>query len=363
MEPMPGSFIEEQEEVPDKNIKWYQKVFNKELLYYITLKAPLLIVYGVFSTCIEIFHKCIKISSIYRYKNVSHENNLRKFILDSKIPDQDEHEYLTPYLCGSYVESLNKANEQGKFVFIFLQSTLLDNSSQVTNNVLKELAPLLKKYQGVFWMGDISSNTEALQVADMFKVKYCPALIFLCLDNNGKFKLQFKVEGSTLSANVRWKERLESKIMECYSQLLSVRQQRNVVNEQNRRYDESLRRDQELERQQQEAMLKGKWLRWRNSELKAEPRSGCKIRLTFPDGERIIRKFDPSCPVEEIYAFVELHRLNITETSRERVDYHYDYPFILATPVPRAELRDINQRISENSSICPSGNLIVEMNS
>lgn len=228
-------------------------------LYY-----PIALVYYIFFTLFQIRGICaVVVDRLYVNKKAgdTHESHLEFFLQQSSNSGLDTNEtYAAPWLCHSYSELVDQCTREGRFQFVFIQSTLFRDHQVVTANVVKHLTPLLTKYSGLLWMGDIATNTEALQVADMFKVKHCPVLAVFYTDNGGggssanqsntqnsggrgmkKLKMIYKMEGEKFlkqnssqgeGAEPEWGPRLKGKLNEHYSHVILYNRSQNQQHEQ-----------------------------------------------------------------------------------------------------------------------------------
>lgn len=228
---------------------------QRSLVKYLSfaLYYPIAAVYYIFFTIFQIKSICaVVVDRLYVNKKAgdTHESQIEFFLQQSSSSGLDVNEtYSAPWLCHSYSELVDQCTREGKFQFVFIQSTLLKDHQTVTANVVKHLTPLLAKYSGSLWMGDLVTNTEALQVADMFKVKHCPVLAVFYTDNGAnanpsnssssgrnmkKLKMIYKMEGEKfLKQNAfqcdmgagrevepEWVPRLKSKLNEHYSHVI-----------------------------------------------------------------------------------------------------------------------------------------------
>ncbi|OXB40894.1 hypothetical protein B1J92_L07128g [Nakaseomyces glabratus] len=286
---------------------------------------------------------------------------------------------------GSYTQLLDTCTDQLKFGMIYLHDPLLDDSLNYLDKILcsEDFVKLLKRYQILLWFGDVT-NSEGMQVSNALKVRSFPFLGVLTVKNNKKIELFGKFEGPVHNFTAASLENILSKE---YPSLLQLRQQKQHIEverfireQQDARFNDSLRRDQERERarleeqnraayEAEQTVLRKQWLLWRKKSLKSEPNSSqdsSRIAIRMEDGSRIVRKFDAGLPIEEIYAFVELYSTNLLQ-SEEQYDaedppsnYHHSYNFTLIVPVPRKELNPAIT-ISDESSIYPSGTIIIEI--
>lgn len=285
-------------------------------------------------------------------------------------------------LQGSYTELLAACSDQCKFAVIYLHDSMLDNSMQYVNNVLcsVKFTTLIKKYQILLWFSDVTTS-EGLQVANALKVRQFPFLGVLCLKAEKKIEVIGRMEGSI---DRYAPNHLETILSKGYPRLIQIRQQRQnsalqriIREQQDSRFEESLAVDRQRERDRQEQRAREvaqqehesqrkQWLLWRRGQLRPEPSNGvdtCRVAIRLEGGGRIVRKFDASLPVEEIYAYVELYNEQLLDISRT-VDsppqgYQHQYSFLLTIPVPRKEL-DPSSTIREESGLYPSGNIVME---
>lgn len=287
-------------------------------------------------------------------------------------------------LQRSYTQLLDKCADQVKFGMIYLHDPLMDDSMNYVTKILcsEEFIKLLKKYQIVLWFGDIT-NTEGMQVSNSLKVRSFPFLGILTIKADKKIELYGKYEGVVDEFTPAT---LESILKKEYPRLLQLRQQKQNIEveriireQQDARFNESLRRDQERSRQEEEATnrrrheeqqqeLRKQWLLWRKKYLRVEAPAGhdsSKIAVRMPDGNRIVRKFDATLPIEEIYAFVELYNEDLLSSEDDYfqndppANYDHIYKFKLVVPVPRKEL-DQSKTIGEEAAIYPTGNIVIE---
>ena len=286
---------------------------------------------------------------------------------------------------GSYTELLEIINEQCKFAIIYLHSPLLDDNSQYLNQVLctEDYVNTITKFQCMIWFNDVTCS-EGLQVSNALKISEFPFLGVLSLNSSSKVELIYRLEGplKTYSPSA-----LYNTLSNEHSNLIQLRQmrqnvalQRIIREQQDSRYQESLRRDQETDRTREtqrvyEANLqliqiqKRDWLFWKRTQLLPEPNNSenvCRVAIRLIDGTRLVRRFDPSLLIEEIYAYVELYINDLLPVMGEAYEevtsppgYQHKYDFLLISSVPRRELNPPS-RISEENSIYPSGNIVME---
>ena len=295
----------------------------------------------------------------------------------------------TQLIQNSYLELLENCSSECKFGLIYLHDPLLCNKMTYVENILcsQRFIDCIKSYQMLLWFGDITTS-EGLQVANALKVRKLPYFGVLSKSRNDTTEIIFSFNGSIEEYNPR---DLESVLVQKYPYLLqmieqrqNVERERHIREQQDERFRQSLLRDQERERQRREAIqreqeqrhlaiLKKQWLLWRKSQLHPEPTrsqtqdvSRIAIKMNDDNNSRIVRNFDPTLPIEEIYAFVELTQNGVMESEEQYQygnsppsGYQHEYKFKLIVPVPRKEL-DLSTIIGDEPGIYPSGNIIVE---
>lgn len=295
-----------------------------------------------------------------------------------------EHGSLGPDIVqGGYTDVLNACSEQCKLAIIYVHDSLLDNSMQYVNELLcsERFATLIKKYQVLLWFSEVTVS-EGLQVANALKVRQFPFLGVLSLKAEKKIEIIGRLEGDL---DKYGSNALESILTKGHGRLVQLRQQRQNIalqrlirEQQDSRYSESLRRDQEISRQrnaqrqsemEQETQerLRRQWLLWRKSVLRPEPSgsggSACRVAIRMDGDTRIIRKFDASLTIDEIYAYVELSMKGLLDSTEVHNSppqgYQHQYTFLLITPVPRKQL-DPAITIRDEPAIYPSGNIVTE---
>ncbi|QLG72415.1 hypothetical protein HG535_0D01230 [Zygotorulaspora mrakii] len=425
--PIPGTFPEpqtqqetqtqrrdgsEQEETSRPTTR--RTILSRRTIAMMVLQLPLVILHYIMSfmiTMVSLIKPLYALQGFYKRKSMrtsdgkSRLNNLLELLSnESERTLNSEDSGLTTYsfgslyslengsFCqdivqGSYTDLLNACSEQCKFAMIYLHDSLLDNSTEYVNGLLctEQFTTLIKKYQILLWFSDVSTS-EGLQVANALKVRQFPFLGLLSLKAENKIELFGRMEGSLTQYKANF---LENMLGKAYSKLLQIRQQRQnnalqqlIREQQDNRYNESLSADQRRERERatqrdtmnqaiEQARLKMLWLLWRKSTLAPEPSSDsgiptCKVAIRADSGERVIRRFDASLPIEEIYAFVELQRTPNTLDAEESQNtgapprgYHHQYEFTLVSPVPRKELEP-STVIHDETAIFPSGTIIIE---
>jgi FAS-associated factor 2 len=171
---------------------------------------------------------------------------------------------------------------------------------------------------------------------------------------------------------------------------------RDIRSQQDSAYERSLAVDRERKRKAEEerrereraekAALEAKaeelryaanlavWRRWRAARVRPEPKADVpakevvRISLRLPSAERVVRRFNASDSIEEVYAFVECYDILSSGEGIDGADepeadvdddFEHAYAFRLVSPMPR-EVFDVQEGGSVGQRIGRSGNLIVE---
>ncbi|KAG8899993.1 hypothetical protein FRB99_006331, partial [Tulasnella sp. 403] len=105
-------------------------------------------------------------------------------------------------------------------------------------------------------------------------------------------------------------------------------------------------------------------------QLAEEPASTVKglirVGIRLPNGQRLVRRFNPSDPVESLYAFADVHFLPSKDDrpapSTPPADYTHEYEFGLATTYPRKEVPFSSTATLGDVDVLSGGaNLVVEL--
>ncbi|AMD21729.1 HFL127Cp [Eremothecium sinecaudum] len=406
---LPGGFPEERTEEATSASSGNN---IKDKILHCLITPPLLLLYFILSVTlfiIDTFKPIRKLVVFYdnnRFRNSEEYSNHYQALVDNIISDcgrynlsarepptlGETHSFYSLYntenglllpnmIQGGYSDLLKTCTEQGKFALIYIHDPMLPSPLEYVHRLLtsEEMINMIRRYQMLLWFGSVTT-AEGLQVANYLRARQFPFIGFLTLKSETKLEFICRIEGKLFDFSL---SSLESKLQAAYSKLLVLRQQRQnrelqrlVMEQQDYRYQQSLMRDQERSRasdearlqeqqQQEEEGLKKQWLLWRKSVLHPEPTEGdiCRLGIRTNTG-RLVRKFDASLPIEEVYAFVELHLLGVlsnneTYEADSAPDYNYSYNFKLTTPVPRVEL-DPEKLIRDEAAIYPSGTVVYE---
>ncbi|KAG0225466.1 hypothetical protein BGW42_004272, partial [Actinomortierella wolfii] len=254
------------------------------------------------------------------------------------------------------------------------------------------------------WGGNVKES-EGFQVATTLQAVRYPFIGVIALSQTSagssatKMVLIDRIEGPTTAEQIIQRlTNLQARHSAVLSRLRAERRERELARElrqqQDDAYQQSLRADREkaqkareaaeaAERERQEqarleaervAALerKERHLKWLFENLPEEPaadESGC-ARLSFKlwNGERVIRRFRGTEPVENVYVFIETieyredgAKADTNVVAEEDKGYKHEYDFVLISPFPRTKVTQRDQLIKDVPALWPSANLVVEL--
>ena len=304
-----------------------------------------------------------------------------------------------PFFDGGYSQAYDKAKSELKYLVVVLLSPEHDDTrSFVRETLLHQDVINFMQEKGdrlILWAGNVQ-DSEAYRVASSIRCTKFPFVgLVVYTPTTSSMSLVSRVSGLVPHSLLLRKLRIA--ITQIDEQLDLVRSQRaqqqasrDLREAQNSAYERSLAQDRERlkqrreaeaakEREEKEAQRSeerrerhardlAQWRRWRGQKLSAEPsdsnKEAVRISIRMPSGDRILRRFDPSAELEELYAFVDCFDFLKEESVSEKDQacpegFNHKYQFKLVSPMPReayelAEGGTIRERIGK------SGNLLVE---
>ncbi|QPG93598.1 hypothetical protein C2857_001088 [Epichloe festucae Fl1] len=317
-----------------------------------------------------------------------------------------------PFFEGGMAQAHDLAKKKLKFLLVILLSPEHDDTASFVRDTLlsQDVVDYIQDPINniVLWGGNVL-DSEAYQVAMEYACTKFPFSALVCLTPK---------EGSTRMGIVKrlvgpmpastYLSELRNSVEKYGSDLDGVRAERSAQevarslrNEQDSAYERSLAIDRERARQKKEAAAFAKaaeamarqraeaavlldkqrrqWKIWRATKILPEPPSSdtnvVRVALKMPDefaaAGRVIRRFPPDAPLEELYAFVECYdRLQELEdddsaegASAAAVEapagYEHKYGFRIASTLPRV-VYEPSATATMGEQIGKSGNLIVE---
>ncbi|KAF1986395.1 hypothetical protein K402DRAFT_393873 [Aulographum hederae CBS 113979] len=314
-----------------------------------------------------------------------------------------EEEYGThtlPFQETGYAQAFDTAKRDLKFLLVILLSPEHDDTSSFVKDTL--LAPEVVDYLNsnknniLVWIGNVQ-DSEAYQVSTALhctKLPFTGLIVHTPSASSTAMSVVARIAGPTSAASLLQSvQRAIQQNSEALGRVRTTRAEqaatRTLREQQESAYERSLAQDRERARQKKEAEEARKreedaakaaadaeerhatnlarWKRLRASKIAPEPGSDVKdavrISLRLGDGERIVRKFAPNAPMEELYAFVECYDV-LQEEIDEKVDepesdFEHKYDFRLVSPMPR-EAYKLEAGGTVREKIGRSGNLIVE---
>ncbi|KAF9973260.1 hypothetical protein BGZ73_003486 [Actinomortierella ambigua] len=306
--------------------------------------------------------------------------------------------------AGGYTAALNRAKNDLKFLFVYLHSVEHDATDKFCRETLtnSELVGYLRSNDYLVWGGNVA-EVEAFQVATTLQTARYPFIGVIALSQDGygsaKMVLIDRIEGpNTPQQIIQRLTQLQARHSAALNRLRAERREREVSRQlrqqQDDAYQQSLQADREkaqkareaariaererLEQERHEAERvaalerKERHLKWLYEELPEEPAAnepGC-ARLSFKlwNGERVIRRFRGTEPVENVYVFIETieyredgSKAETDVVAEEDKGYQHVYDFVLISPFPRTKVTQRDQLIKDVPALWPSASLVVEL--
>lgn len=321
---------------------------------------------------------------------------------------------------GGFAQAFDEAKQNLKFLIAILQSDEHDLTGPFNRQVLTDprVVEFLNKENTIVWLGNVE-NSEGFQIAESLKCTTFPFTILVApfpkTPNSSVVVLKslVTIQGAE-SDPMHFISTLEEKI-ETHSPILAtliydkeereldrrLREQQNAAYERSlavdrerarvareeklqRELQEKERKAKEEEEKRQAALLKEKehaWKLWKIGKLGPEFTSSspdqraARISIRTLEGTRLVRKFSGEDTIEDIYSYVECHKLLETIDNAELVKiyktpelypkpegYTHEYKFKLASSMPRKVIEpDSKKLIKSEKAIWPSGSLVVEV--
>ncbi|KAF9988251.1 hypothetical protein BGZ75_009732 [Mortierella antarctica] len=310
------------------------------------------------------------------------------------------------FYAGGYSAALNKAKSELKFLVVYLHSDEHDATDNFCRETLadSELLSYLRTNDFLIWGGNVK-EAEGFQVATTLQTVRYPFIGVIALSqptagsSATKMVLIDRIEGPSTAEQII--QRLTQQVARqsaALDRLRAERRERDMAREirqqQDDAYQQSLRADREKARQQREAQEAAEKLQREQERIEAEKvealnrrerhlkylfenlpqepsagESGC-ARLSFKlwNGERVIRRFKGTEPVEHVYVFIETIEFRETGSkaelqleAEEHVGYRHEYDFVLISPFPRTKITDRERLIQDEPALWPSASLVVEL--
>ena len=296
-----------------------------------------------------------------------------------------------------YAQAYDLAKKDLKFLLVILISPEHDETSSFVRETLlsQEVIGYINDPRNniILWAGSVQ-DSEAYQVSaalNCSKFPFAALISHTPQDSSTSMSTIARISGflppSAFVARLRTAISRQSGALERVRSTRNEQQAaRNLREEQNSAYERSLAQDRERARQRREAEAarlraekeeKAKleaaerekrnleqWRRWRAQLIAPEPAADAegasRVSIRMSSGERVIRKFEASTSMEELYAFVECYGSEKSDAipASKPENYKHSYKFRLVSPIPRQVYSTDGGNIG--SILGRSGNLIVE---
>lgn len=304
-----------------------------------------------------------------------------------------------PFLEMGYAQALDMAKKDLKFLLVILVSTEHDDTASFIQNTLlsSNLTNFIKEPSNgiLLWAGNVQ-DSEAYQVsASLNCTKFPFAVLIAHTPQVSATSMSVVARAVGTTTPTAFVAKLQDAVAQHSDSLNQARAsrasrdaERSLREQQNSAYERSLAQDRERARQRREAENARKeaeaaakkkvqlqeqlernvqqWKLWRAQSLSEEPGAGAKdairVSIRLPSGERLIRKFGPDATMEELYAFVECHKVlkemggQSTTKLQAPEGYEHKFEFRLISPMPRTTYEPdkgvlIGERVGKNSNL------------
>ncbi|PQE21310.1 ubx domain protein [Rutstroemia sp. NJR-2017a WRK4] len=384
------------------------QIIRRPSFIFALLFAPFGILYKIFSAGYRAFTYMFpflpRMLTSNRTPQTTGRRPLKPRDCAARMKREFEEEYgpnNLPFFDGGYAQALDLAKKDLKFLLVHLLSPEHDDTFDFVRGVLlsEEVTAFINDPTNniIFWAGDVR-DSEAYQVSTALR---CTKLPFTALithtPEHGSTSMSVVARLSGPDSPGAFIAKLQSAIGQHSEKLAAARAarsaqqfERNLRQEQDSAYEQSLAQDRERARQRREAEAaaaaeekrkkdeeaaaarlaenREQWRIWRSQQIEPEPEATqtenvVRIALKMPEAARITRRFRADASIEELYAFADCY--NILQ-SNETYDvasppegYEHKYDFRLVQTLPRVvyEVADggtIWERVGKNA------NLIVE---
>ncbi|KAF2087113.1 UBX domain protein [Saccharata proteae CBS 121410] len=377
------------------------------------LSLPLSFAYGLFSRVLGLFTYLFpflsrlfaaRTASHVRQRDTSGRRPLNPRDTAARFIREFEEEYGDhglPFVEGGYAQAFDQAKKDLKFLLVILVSPEHDDTSSFIKETLlsREVVEMIKSPANniILWAGNVQ-DAEAYQVSSALnctKFPFASVIVHTPSVSSTAMSVVARIVGPTPPTSFMSKVQTAiAQNSEPLNRTRAVRAEQQATRDlreaQNSAYERSLAQDRERarlrreaeeareradreEREREEAAAKHaqnleQWKRWRASRISPEPGADAsdivRISLRMPSGERIVRKFDATAEIEELYAFVECYDVLqeggvSASEAKPPTGYNHEYKFQLVSPMPR-EAYELEKAGTIKERIGRSGNLIVE---
>lgn len=315
-----------------------------------------------------------------------------------------------PFLENGYNRALELAHRDLKFLLVVLISPEHDDTEAYVKNTLlsSKVTSFVNNPDNdiLLWAGDVR-DSEAYQVSTSLtctKFPFAALIVHTPKDSPSAMSIVARLAGPMSPES--FITTLQTTIEQCRAPLDRVKStrreaaaQRNLRQEQESAYERSLAKDREKarlrreeearkaaeekekrEKEEAKERLERNIRAWKNMRLRTLDMEECtdkdaiRVSIRWPNGERVVRKFPASAPIEELYAFVECYPLfkarqededeeavqSMEKEAAPEDGYVHRFGFNLVSPMPR-QVFAVEEGGSVAERIGRGGNLLVEM--
>ena len=306
-----------------------------------------------------------------------------------------------PFFEGGYAQAYDAAKRESKSLIVIILSREHDENNTFLQHVLvapETVSCINAKAEDIVLWGGLIQEREAYEVSTALRSSQLPftAVITpkMSSGSSSVMVVVSRISGATTSRN--YARSLQTVLDQQRHDLTSLRKDRatkqataEIRDEQNSAYERSLaadrekrriRREAEAAREEAEAQSSRRekqalreqeeskrWRQWRAKSILPEPGQSapaCRVSIRLENGTRLIRRFQPDCSIEELYAYIDCLDEMQHDQAKDHIDeeaatLRHDYNFRLVSPMPRT-VHESSTSKTIGDVVGRSGNLIVE---
>lgn len=299
-----------------------------------------------------------------------------------RFADDFERRYGERPPCSeiSYKDSVQLAISENRFLVIYLHSHLHDDSDKFCRRALLSPEVRGELSQNFVCWGGTMAHSEAYALANeqlkpssfpFFGVLLCKTNAIYCID-----RIEGSLDGPGLARRLSAARTANDQAL---TQIQRANTERRVFQDDRSMQDEAFQRAMEEDQRREADRLDRERLEAEESdraeleraialsvelsaeaavsrkriEIKPEPSAVgpevCTLRLNFPNGSKVTRRFELSCTIQELRDFVDVH---IFETNMKFKSYS------VSTNMPQRVFSDYSMRLRD-ASVYPTSSLYV----
>lgn len=318
---------------------------------------------------------------------------------------QRQKTHVTPSLyLGTYGNALRDVKNNSQFgIIAFIDSSTTSDDFKYHTLAENQFNKLVNEHDCLVWVGDISTNRDAYDVAMTKGINVFPrvevhSMQALPTSRNALVSVPTMSHLGSISGkdslgeafrnlltsrylnrvspylrrlrNEKYEKQRATYIKEAADRAENERMQRDAENVLKKR-EESARsvkaaeesaqqREKEENEKADNEVILNEYRNWLKSTLPSEPADGIRLAFKLPDGRRVIRKFSPETSFETLYMFVDTIDVEMSTKKPTRI-VDFEPEFKLYMSYPCEFIPNLSDRlISQSQNLIKGGIIAVE---